>query len=62
MRNRLVSGIASGVLVVESGVTGGSLITARLAADQGRAVFAVPGRIDLDSSIGCHNLIRESPL
>ncbi len=57
MRNRLVSGISSGVVVIESGITGGSMITARLAAEQGRLVFAVPGRIDQSSSRGSHKLI-----
>jgi len=59
MRNRLVSGVAQGVIVVESASSGGSLITAQLAADQGRTVFAIPGRIDQPSSAGCHKLIRE---
>jgi DNA processing protein len=59
MRNRLVSGISQGVLVVESAASGGSLITAQFAADQGRTVFAVPGRVDQPSSAGCHKIIRE---
>jgi len=59
MRNRLVSGISSGTVVIESGATGGSLITARFAGEQGRSVFAVPGRVDQTSSLGCHQLIRE---
>ena len=59
MRNRLVSGFSSAVVVVESGSTGGSLITARFAAEQGRQVFAIPGRVDQSSSLGCHQLIRD---
>lgn len=59
MRNRLVSGLSQALIVVESDRNGGSMITARLAADQGRPVFAVPGRIDQPSSRGCHLLIRE---
>jgi DNA processing protein len=59
MRNRLVSGISQGVVVIESAASGGSLITAQFAADQGRTVFAVPGRIDQPSSAGCHKIIRE---
>ena len=61
-RNRLVSGISSGVIVIESGASGGSLITAQLAADQGRLVFAVPGRVDQIESAGCNNLIREGAI
>lgn len=59
MRNRIVAGMAQVTLVVESDASGGSLITARLATDQGRLVAAVPGRIDQPSSRGCHQLIRD---
>lgn len=59
MRNRIVSGISKGVIVVESDVDGGSMITARFAGEQGRAIFAVPGRIDQPGSRGCHQLIRD---
>ena len=59
MRNRLVSGISQGVVVVESADSGGSLITAQFCAEQGRSVFAVPGRVDQPSSAGCHKIIRE---
>jgi DNA processing protein len=58
-RNRLISGSADAVLVVESGLKGGSMITARFAAEQGRTVFALPGRVDQASSQGCHALIRD---
>lgn len=59
MRNRIIAGMCQGIVIVESGLQGGSMITARFAAEQGRQVFAVPGRIDQDSSRGCHALIRE---
>ena len=59
MRNRIVSGICEAVVVVESDVDGGAMITARFAGEQGRLLFAVPGRIDQPSSHGCHQLIRD---
>ena len=59
MRNRIVSGIADAVVVVESQTKGGSMITARFAMEQNRQVFAVPGRIDDDRFGGCHALIRD---
>ena len=58
-RNRLISGTADAVLVVESDVKGGSMITARFAGEQGRLVFALPGRVDQPSARGCHALIRD---
>ena len=59
MRNRVVSGICEGVVIVESDVQGGAMITARFAGEQGRLIYAVPGRIDQPSSAGCHQLIRD---
>ncbi|MGC9449901.1 MAG: DNA-processing protein DprA [Oceanipulchritudo sp.] len=58
-RNRIVAGMSEAVLVVESGMAGGSLITARMAAEQGKPVYVVPGRIDAAESAGCHALIRD---
>ena len=58
-RNRIVAGLSLAVIVVESGAAGGAMITARLAGEQGRPVFAVPGRIDQPTSAGCHQLIRD---
>jgi len=59
MRNRLVAGVSLGVVVIESAKAGGSMITARFAAEQGRTVFALPGRIDHAESAGCLSLIRD---
>jgi DNA processing protein len=59
LRNRVISGLCDGVLVIEAAHASGSLITAHWAADQGRAVWALPGRVDQPMSRGTHRLIRE---
>ncbi|TKC83648.1 DNA-protecting protein DprA [Trinickia terrae] len=58
-RNRLIAGLASGVLIVEAALRSGSLITARLANEMGRDVFAIPGSIHAPLSRGCHKIIKE---
>jgi DNA processing protein len=59
MRNRIVAGMCEATVVVESDVDGGAMITARFAGEQGRLLFAVPGRVDQPTSAGCHQLLRD---
>lgn len=59
IRNRIVAGMTLGTVVVEANLTSGALITANMAVECGRQIFAVPGRIDSPQSRGCHDLIKK---
>lgn len=61
-RNRLIAAVSGAVVVVEAGERGGALITARIAAEIGRPVFAVPGDVDREASVGCNRLIRDGAI
>lgn len=59
IRNRIISALSYGVLIPEAGLTSGALITANFALEQGKSIFAIPGRIDSPASKGCHKLVKE---